>query len=111
MSDLDRRLQHALAGSATVKRFEQLRLSAVAAVGHSRFVTIARRVWNDFRAMPRGERTGAIGIALVAAAIVHTLMNLASGNAAGSYWLIVPATALAVGVLGLMFGKAEQQGQ
>ena len=107
MSDLEPRLEHALAGSGTVKLFESVRVAAVAAVRHSGCAAIVRQVSHNWRAMPRPERTFAIGLTLVTAGIVHILMNVASGSAAGSFWLIVPAAAVSVGVLGLILGRAE----
>ena len=107
MSDLNHPLQHALTGSTTVKLFEQLRVAAVEAVRHSRCAVLVTRLSGDYRAMPRRQRTSAIGLVLVTAGIVHVLMNAAGGGSAGPFWLIVPATAVCIGLLGLIVGRAE----
>jgi hypothetical protein len=66
---------------------------------NSRSAALTAMAGNAWSNAARSERGRGVGLALLVAAIAHVAMMMAQGPRAGWVWLVVPATAGAIGVM------------
>lgn len=90
--------------SSTVMTFVERSVEAVERLSHGSMVVGVFRARRRALASPRQA-----GGVLLVAALVHLLLNVIWGTTPGWFWVVIPATALACGVVLVIGGRRAER--